>query len=308
MKVSIIVSVYNGADILPVTIPALLQQDYPQHLTEIICVDDASTDNTETLLSSPDWQDKIKVIRHDRNKGRCATRNTGIKAATGNLLILMDYEIEVQKDFISKHVAWHEKENVIGVVSNLKPKESDNLDKYQRYIFYGKRGARLVKPGTSLPFKYFILGCSSVKVSAVEKTGLFNEALPGYGIDLEYAYRLWQNHQQGLFFASDIEVYMHKLKTLERAMEDFREYGAKNVPVILNKFPELASYVGADFISLRWRKDYFKRILGMLFINSFSIKIAKLKQKILPYPISNLFTRYLLLASVASGYRSSLKK
>jgi len=308
VKVSIIVSVYNGADILPVTIPALLQQDYPQLLTEIICVDDASTDNTKTLLSSPDWQNKIKFIRHDRNKGRCATRNTGIKAATGDLLIFTDCEIEVQKDFISKHVAWHEKENVIGVVSNLKPKESENLDKYQRYIFFGKRGAKLIESGKPLPFKYFVMTCSSIKKRAIKKTGLFNESLSGYGIDLEYAYRLWQNHQKGLFFAPDIEVYMHKLKTLERAMEDFREYGEKNVPVILNKFPELAPYVGADFVSLRWRKDYFKRILGVLFINSFSIKIAKLKQKIFLYPISNLFTRYLLLASVASGYRTSLKK
>ena len=136
------------------------------------------------------------------------------------------------------------------------------------------------------------------------KTGLFNEDLPGYGIDLEYAYRLWQNYPDGLFYAPEIEVKMHKLKTLEEAMANFREYGEKNLPIILEKFPELAPFTGVDFVApghFSW-----KRLIGFLLMHSFNVSVAKLKLKFAPFPLSNLFVRYLLVASVCMGYKSYL--
>ena len=50
MKVSVIVPAYNEADILPVTLPALLNQDYSREKTEIIIINDASTDNSQKIL------------------------------------------------------------------------------------------------------------------------------------------------------------------------------------------------------------------------------------------------------------------
>ena len=83
MKVSVIISVYNGADILSVTLPSLLNQDYPNNKMEIIIVDDASTDDTSRLLDSINQKEFITVISHSENRGRAATRNSGIKVASG---------------------------------------------------------------------------------------------------------------------------------------------------------------------------------------------------------------------------------
>ncbi len=305
MKVSVIVSIYNGADILPVTIPPLLNQDYPAEKLEIILVDDASTDGTSELLENPEWRGKCRVIRHEENRGRTATRNSGVKAATGDLLIFTDCDIEVPTDFVSKHVNRYDDNQTVGVLSNLLPHSTDLKDKYHRYLFEGKRGAKLVPEGKPLPFRYFIMTCTSIRKEAVEKTGLFNENLPGYGIDLEYAYRLWRNYPDNLFYAPETEVKMHKLKTLDEALDNYQEFGEKNLPIILKEFPELAPFTGVDFVSTK--QFSWKRIIGLLLIHNFNICIAKLKLKFVPFPMSNLFVRYLLVASVCIGYKSYLR-
>ncbi len=306
MKVSVIISIYNGADILPITIPPLLSQDYPADQLEIILVDDASTDGTAELLENSDWREKYRVVSHKENRGRTAARNSGVKAATGELLIFMDCDIEIPTDFVSQHVRHYTVKKTVGLLSNLLPHSTDLRDKYHRYLFEGKRGAKLVPEGVPLPFRYFIMTCTSIRKDVVEKTGFFNKELPGYGIDLEYAYRLWQNYPDGLFYAPEIEVKMHKLKTLDQAMDNFREYGEKNLPIILEEFPELTPLVGADFVAPG--HSLWKRLVGTLLINSFIVSVAKFKLKLIPFPLSNIFVRYLLVTSAALGYKTYLRK
>ena len=308
MKVSLIISIYNGADILFVTLPSLLNQDYPKEKTEIIFVDDGSTDDTPQLLNSPKWNQAITVISHPENRGRAATRNSGIKAASGELLILLDCDIEVESDFISQHVECHQSENVIGVVSHLRTHDTKSKDKYHRYIFFGKRGASIIGDNKPIPFNYFILGCSSVKAKAIMKAGLFNENLPTYGIDLEYAYRLEKIFPKGLFYSGSINVYMYNVHTLEEALSNYCQYGEYNVPIILKQFPELAPYVAADFVISLNTGFSWKIILGKLLINPTIIQLVKKTVWLIPFPLSNIFIRYLLAASAAMGYRRNLNK
>lgn len=307
MKVSVLVSIYNGADILPITIPSLLNQNYPDDLTEIILVDDASTDDTPSILNNPEWMERFKTIRHPENRGRTATRNSGIDVASGDLFIFIDCDIEVGPTFISQHVDRHKDKNSIGILSNVQPREMNSKDKYHRYLFSGRRGAQLVGKHRPLPFKYFIMTCSSIKSSAVDHTGKFNENLPSYGIDLEYAYRLWNHYPNGLFYSPEIVVYMHKVKTLSETLFDFRNYGRRNVPVILQKFPELAPYVGADFVLSSDSHISLKTLAGTLLINSPMTAMAKKCLSVIPYPISNIVIRYLMLSAAVNGYRKSLK-
>ena len=72
MKVSVIISAYNAADILGTTLPPLLSQDYSSEKLQIIVVNDASTDGTAVLLASPKWTDRCDIIHHETNLGRCA--------------------------------------------------------------------------------------------------------------------------------------------------------------------------------------------------------------------------------------------
>ncbi|MEE9166464.1 MAG: glycosyltransferase family 2 protein [Candidatus Neomarinimicrobiota bacterium] len=307
MKVSVIVSIYNGEDVLPLTIPALLNQNYPHESTEIILVDDASTDETPSLLENREWKDRATVVRHTENRGRTATRNSGIDTATGDLLVFVDCDIEVGPEFLSLHVEQHRNSGIVGVLSNVRPREMKSSNKYHRYLFSGRRGAKLVGENHPLPFRYFIMTCASIKAYAVRKTGKFNEKLPGYGIDLEYAYRLWNNYPNGLFYSSGIVVFMHKAKDLHETLVDFREYGRRNVPIILSNFPELAPYVGADFVSSPPGSFSLRGLVGSLLINQVMSSLARMLLMLAPYPLSNHFVRYLMLSAAAMGYRESLK-
>ena len=159
-----------------------------------------------------------------------------------------------------------------------------------------------------IPFKYFILGCSSVKKEVINKTGFFNEILPTYGIDLEYAYRLQNNFPNGLYYSEKIIVFMYKIKSLNEALLDFHQYGQYNVPIILKEYPELAPYMAADFVKSINGKLTWKIFMGSVLINRLIFLLARVILNITPFPLSNYLIRYLLATSTAMGYRKHLKK
>lgn len=85
---SVVVPTYNRAAFIERTLQSVLAQTYPHY--EIIVVDDCSTDNTEELLRPLINSGKIRFIRHDQNRERGYSRNTGMEAATGDFLTLLD--------------------------------------------------------------------------------------------------------------------------------------------------------------------------------------------------------------------------
>jgi glycosyltransferase involved in cell wall biosynthesis len=82
-KVSIVLPTYNGAKYLRQSIDSCLNQTYKN--IELIIVDDGSRDETPQIIRS--YQDeRIKYIRHDKNKRLPHALNTGFSKATGDYL------------------------------------------------------------------------------------------------------------------------------------------------------------------------------------------------------------------------------
>ena len=84
-SVSVIIPSYNRSHLLPRCLDSVIAQDYSP--SEIIVVDDGSTDSTRSLLR--DSYPGIKVITQ-ANKGVSAARNAGIRAASGDWLAFLD--------------------------------------------------------------------------------------------------------------------------------------------------------------------------------------------------------------------------
>ena len=83
--VSIIIPVYNHEQFIGETMESVINQSYPH--TQIIVVDDGSTDGTRNVLET--YRERIEVIPQ-MNAGVVAARNTGINKATGDYVCILD--------------------------------------------------------------------------------------------------------------------------------------------------------------------------------------------------------------------------
>src|SRR5512143_1396352 len=91
MHLSVIIPCYNEKS----TIAAILKRVRavaPE--AEILVVDDGSRDGTREVLRDLEGQPGLRVILHDKNKGKGAAIHTGIAAATGDVLLVQDADLE----------------------------------------------------------------------------------------------------------------------------------------------------------------------------------------------------------------------
>jgi glycosyltransferase involved in cell wall biosynthesis len=91
VKLSIIIPCYNERSTISTLIDAVQQS--PIRDKEIIIVDDGSKDGTRDLLRKLD-QPNVKVIFHEANQGKGAALRTGFTAATGDICIVQDADLE----------------------------------------------------------------------------------------------------------------------------------------------------------------------------------------------------------------------
>jgi glycosyltransferase involved in cell wall biosynthesis len=91
MKLSVIIPVYNEVE----SIQVILKRVWEQNLAhEIVVVDDGSKDGTRDVLKELDGKDGVRVILHERNKGKGAAVRTGMAAALGDVLLIQDADLE----------------------------------------------------------------------------------------------------------------------------------------------------------------------------------------------------------------------
>ncbi|MGC9948435.1 MAG: glycosyltransferase [Bryobacteraceae bacterium] len=114
-RVSVIVPAYNAAAYLPYAIDSVLAQTYPDW--EIVVVDDGSTDHTSAVVNSyrPKLREKLRYI-HQANRGLPAARNTGIRAARGELIALLDADDVWLPHRLRRGVAAMDTDGGIGLV------------------------------------------------------------------------------------------------------------------------------------------------------------------------------------------------
>ncbi|MBF1383530.1 glycosyltransferase family 2 protein [Prevotella aurantiaca] len=101
VKISILVAVYNAEQYLRQCLNSLVSQTFQD--IEIICVDDASTDSSLSILKEYAVKDnRVKVVHLHENAGIAKARNTGLRISTGDFIAFVDSDDWLSEDACEK--------------------------------------------------------------------------------------------------------------------------------------------------------------------------------------------------------------
>jgi glycosyltransferase involved in cell wall biosynthesis len=88
--VSVVMPAYDEAATIEVVLRRVLELDLR---TELIVVDDGSSDDTAAVVEQV-ADGRVRLLRHERNRGKGAAVRTGIAASTGDIVVIQDADLE----------------------------------------------------------------------------------------------------------------------------------------------------------------------------------------------------------------------
>lgn len=111
--ISVIIPTYNSAAYVTQAIDSVLMQGYAP--SELIVVDDGSTDETETVLQP--YLDKIKYVKQE-NSGSAAARNRGMQLAEHEFIVFLDADDLMLPNKLQQQAAFLQLHSSLGYVSS----------------------------------------------------------------------------------------------------------------------------------------------------------------------------------------------
>ncbi len=117
-EASVVIPVYNGADVLLKQLKALDKQG-GNHSFEVIVSDNGSTDNTREVVESYQASYPLRIVDSSERAGICTARNLGVMAAQGDIILFCDADDFVEPGWISGHLAVHTQHSPAIVAGSL---------------------------------------------------------------------------------------------------------------------------------------------------------------------------------------------
>lgn len=304
--VSIIIPVYNGGPYYPTCFNSLCRLTYPPDRLEVHIIDDCSTDGTREYLQRQSPPDFIRPHFPETNLGRARARNLALSCATGEVIILLDGDMEVRPDFVQEHVAELSRPGREAVIGHVKPAPWLTRSKLNRYLYdYAHRGARQFGPNVPIGFQYLLTNNLALSREAMEAGGTLEKSFRHYGgEDTLFGYRLARRFPKGIYYSDKPVSLHHHDRTLRQHLKDLGDYGYHNLPRIVSRHPEIATTLAADYAwPLTGRQFRYKRAAGRLLFNAVTCRLGRALLPVAPFPISNVFIRFLFAAAVVRGLR-----
>lgn len=234
-KVSVVVASYNGARTLRACLDSLEKLNYADY--EIILVDDGSTDATMQIASV---HKKVRYI-HQPHQGLSVARNTGIAAATGEIIAFTDSDCRADEDWLYYLVGGllNSKFAGIGGHNFLPPEDSLVAAAVQvspggpAHVMLNDRTAEHI-PGCNMAFYKW----------ALLEIGNFDPIYQRAGDDVDVCWRLQQRGYK-LGFSPAGFVWHYRRSTVRGYLNQQRGYGEAEA-LLVRKHPEYFNLFGGS--------------------------------------------------------------
>lgn len=227
--VSIITPVYNGERFIEQCIDSVLNQKYTNW--ELLVMDDCSQDSTVDLVDVYCSKDeRIKIIKNNKNKGVAYSRNQGIASARGEYIAFLDSDDLWKEEKLEKQINFMIENNYEFTFSNY-----DVIDEESKYL--RTVNCKFEKVNYSSMLKKNYIGC----LTAIVRTDILkNYSVPiirheDYALwldilerDVEYAINIREN--LAYYRISKNSLSANKLKSAMWTWNIYRNY--KNISLI----------------------------------------------------------------------------
>lgn len=196
MNISIVIPTFNGKHTLEKYLPSVIKacQYYSFEKTEIIIADDASSDDTCKYLALE--YPFIKLIKNRVNQGFAVTANSGMFAAINKFVVLLNNDVEIEKDFLIYIPQNFDDDNIFAVRPYLKDAFGDGFVENQRVAGGFRYGFFDVpkKVEKEIGFAFFAGGGAAAydKKKFAELGGFDEMFSPFYYEDVDLSYRAWK--------------------------------------------------------------------------------------------------------------------
>ncbi len=194
-KVIIIVLSKNSRHLLPDCLSGIERQSYPKKFYKTIVVDEKSIDSSVGYVK--DNFPEIKVIVNNAKLGDCAAFNQGYFFAqkyNSEYLVLLRAEVSLNSFWLGDMISLLEKKKKAGIAgSKILDKKNKTLQSLGGTVNVAgiSYPNRITKSQTPFKVDYAPIGACVIKMSAIKKTGLFDEKFFDLGdVDLGWRMRL----------------------------------------------------------------------------------------------------------------------
>jgi cellulose synthase/poly-beta-1,6-N-acetylglucosamine synthase-like glycosyltransferase len=138
--VTILIAARNEEEKIHLTIEDILKQTYPKHLTEIIIVDDHSTDKTSDIIKSYESRGvKLLQLKEDKplNSYKKKAISEAIKLSTGELMVATDADCRMGIKWLESIVGYYEQENLVFISAPVTYFEEKSLFERLQTLEFG---------------------------------------------------------------------------------------------------------------------------------------------------------------------------
>ncbi|MGZ3835549.1 MAG: glycosyltransferase, partial [Mucilaginibacter sp.] len=254
------------------TIDDILAQNYPQHLTEIIIVDDHSTDRTAGIISSyADRGVKLLQLKEDRplNSYKKKAIAKAIGLSTGNLMVATDADCRMGPAWLSSVVGFFETGDLVMISSPVAYFEEKSLFEYMQTLEF----AYLIGIGAAFIGNGKASTCNGANLAY--RKDIFYEVGGFTGIDdlasgddellLQKVAERYP-HRIGFLKSREAIVYTHAKHTLNEFLQQRRRWASKSTKYKDKKIVALAVGIWLFNVSL-----LVNGVLGFYNINFFKL-------------------------------------